>query len=86
MIKSKIVQTVYSTFYEMNVAHSIRLCKENIHLLYSECSKCGRSVNFVYVYIIETLKDNNLLEEEYPILCCSCKVSYDRMQKFGRYL
>ncbi len=36
------------------------------------CEDCGDELNSGYCYIINTLKDNNLLPKNYETLCCYC--------------
>ncbi len=37
-----------------------------------ECEKCSACLSPNYVYIIETLREKNLLPDKYKMLCCAC--------------
>ncbi len=43
------------------------------------CNYCGGEINKVYSYIINNLREANLLVEDYKLICCYCQV----LQKFG---
>lgn len=36
--------------------------------------KCGRYLDYPYIYIIETLKEGGLLPKSYNMMCCFCHI------------
>lgn len=45
----------------------------------ARCSYCGLYLDFVYISIIDDLKEAKLLPEDYKLICCYCDV----LVKFG---
>ncbi len=43
------------------------------------CSYCGREIVKIYSYIIDNLREANLLPEDYKLICCYCQT----LQKCG---
>lgn len=39
---------------------------------WKDCKICGLPIAAPYVYIIRKLQDANLLDKNYPLLCCNC--------------
>ncbi len=37
-----------------------------------ECSRCSNDLSLGYVYIVETLREHNLLPKDFKKLCCHC--------------
>jgi len=56
----------YDTFLEMS--NKIRTLADT----YDRCVMCNCWLDYTYVYMIKTLKKNNLLEENYTLFCCEC--------------
>jgi len=67
------------TFYEKDCFYTPKECE------------CGSYMSNVYIEIIDRLKDNNLLAQDYKLRCCYChyimkNVGFIRCQDCGYYL
>ena len=66
-IKNPVNSSVTFTVFELLSGDDISTFLNIIR----DCS-CGQELNPRYVFLIETLKSKNLLEDDFKIECCYC--------------
>ena len=57
----------------------------NIEVAPNSCEVCGYIISYRYSYIIEKLRENNLLSKDFKKICCKCKDKEDLIKRLKEH-